>query len=135
MVGVELPSKGAEDSISFLPAFVDKKNDQRRTSLVSHSNHGEFAYREGPWKIVFKMSGKNLQQSRGKPTILELYNLDTDIGEQNELSKKHPEIVERMTRNFQKLIDQGSSRSGQKSANDTKVRFDISQEVRWTPAS
>ena len=51
---------------------------------------GEFAYRDGPWKLVFKMSGKNLQQSRGKPTIAELYNLDSDVSEQNNLSNKHP---------------------------------------------
>ncbi|MCH9726564.1 MAG: arylsulfatase [Planctomycetes bacterium] len=135
IVGVELPSIGAEDSISFLPSLLNQKNDKQRTSLVSHSNHGEFAYRNGPWKIVFKMSGKNLQQSRGKPTITELYNLDSDISEQNDLTRKHPEVVKQMTVDLQKLIDQGSSRSGQKGANDTKVRFDISQEVRWAPAS
>lgn len=135
IVGVELPSVGAEDSISFLPALLKKENKNPRRSLVNHSNHGEFAYRDGPWKIVFKMRGKNLQHSRGKPTITELYNLNSDIGEKIDLSKQHPEIVKKMSDDLQKLIDKGSSRAGQKSANDTKVRFDISQEVRWGPAS
>lgn len=134
IVGAELPPSGAEDSISFLPSLLGKKTDQRRTSLVSHSNHGEFAYRDGPWKIVFKMSGRNLQQSRGKPTITELYNLDSDIGEQNDLTKQRPKIVKKMTADLQKLIDQGSSRADQKSANDSKVRFDTIQELRWAPA-
>ena len=76
IVGADLPADGAEDSLSFLPALFGKPNDDGRTTLVNHSNHGEFAYRDGPWKLVFKMSGRNLQQSRGKPTIAELYNLD-----------------------------------------------------------
>lgn len=134
ILGAELPQMGAEDSISFLPSLLGEKNNKRRTSLVSHSNHGEFAYRDGPWKLVFKMSGRNLRQSRGKPTITELYNLDSDISEQNNLTQQRPKIVERMTADLQKLIDQGSSRVGQKSSNDTKVRFDTIQELRWAPA-
>lgn len=131
LVGADLPKDGAEDSISFLPSILEKEDGVRRTSLVSHSNHGEFAYRHGPWKLVFKMSGRNLQQSRGKPTIAELYNLDSDIGEQNDLSKQEPEIARRMTRELKAVIARGTSRAGQKSSNDTEVRFDTIQEKRW----
>lgn len=130
----ELPSNGAEDSLSFLPSLLRKNNKSERTSLVNHSNHGEFAYRDAPWKLVFKMSGKNLQQSRGKPTIAELYNLESDIGEQHDLSAKHPEMVKRMTRGLAEVIANGSSRSDQKSANDTQVRFETIQTKRWGPA-
>lgn len=131
IVSAPLPKDGAEDSLSFLSSALGKRQDNPRTSLVNHSNHGEFAYRDGPWKLVFKMSGKNLQQSRGKPTIAELYNLDIDIAEKNDLSKKHPEIVKRMTEGLSKLIQRGTSRVAQKSANDTIVRFDTSQTKRW----
>ncbi|MCA9015452.1 MAG: arylsulfatase [Planctomycetaceae bacterium] len=133
IMGAELPQRGAEDSISFLPALLGKSNADARRSLVNHSNHGEFAYRDGPWKLVFKMSGKNLEQSRGKPTIAELYNLDTDIGEQHDLAKQRPEIVAQMTADFERLIEQGSSRAGLKAANDTHVRFDTIQKLRWAP--
>lgn len=124
VVGAPMPKHGAEDSISFLPALRGMAKNGR-TTLVSHSNHGEFAYRDGPWKLVFKMSGKNLQHSRGKPTIPELYNLETDIGEKKDLSKKHPQKVQQLTRGLQRTINQ--------SPNDTKVRFNTIQKKRWTP--
>ncbi len=133
LAGTDLPKQGAEDSISFFPALRGATNNAQRTSLVNHSNHGEFAYRDGHWKLVFKMSGKNKQQSRGKPTIVELYNLKDDVAEENDLSKKRPQIVKQMTAQFKKLIEDGSSRKGQKAANDTHVRFDITQKERWAP--
>ncbi len=113
---------------------MGKGGGNGRTTVVNHSNHGEFAYRDGPWKLVFKMSGRNLQQSRGKSTIAKLYNLASDVGEQNDLSKKHPKIVQRMTEGLRTLIERGISRADQKSSNDTIVRFDTIQTKRWGPA-
>ena len=134
IVGAKLPANGAEDSLSFLPALLGKPQDNGRTTLVSHSNFGEFAYRDGPWKLVFKMSGRNLEQSRGKPTVAELYNLDTDIAEQTDLSKERPNVVKRMRKDLKSLIDRGSSSPGQTASNDTVVRFETTQRKRWAPA-
>jgi arylsulfatase A-like enzyme len=85
IVGAEPPADRAEDSLSFLPALLGKPNTDGRTTLVSHSNFGEFAYRDGSWKLVWRLSERNLEQSRGKPTVPELYNLDTDVAEQTDL--------------------------------------------------
>jgi arylsulfatase A len=134
IAGAELPAHGAEDSLSFLPALVGKPHAAGRTTLVSHSNFGEFAYRDGPWKLVYRLSGRNLAQSRGKPTVAELYRLDSDVGEQTDVSAKHPDIVKRMTKDLRSLIDRGTSRDGQKAANDTIVRFETTQTERWAPA-
>ncbi len=134
VVKADLPKDGAEDSFSFLLSALGKPQLDVRKTVVNHSNFGEFAYRDGPWKLVFKKSGKNRNQSRGKPTIAELYNLDTDIAEENDLSKKHPEIVKRMTEGLRTLIENGSSRADQeKASNDTAVRFDTIQMKRWGP--
>ena len=133
IVGADLPSQGAEDSISFLPSALGNANAEGRQSMVNHSNHGEFAYREGSWKLVFKMSGRNLQQSRGKPTITQLYNLDADISEQKDLSEQHPEIVQRMTDRLKTLVAHGTSRPGHNGSNDTVVRFDTIRTKRWGP--
>jgi arylsulfatase A-like enzyme len=131
VLGQEVPDRGAEDSLSFLPALLGTRANIARTTVVNHSNHGEFAYRDGPWKLVFKMSGENLQQSRGEPTIAELYNLDTDIAEANDLSKSHPKVVADMTKFLEQLITRGTSRSGQVADNDTEVRFASIQTQRW----
>ena len=134
IVEADLPEDGAEDSFSFGSSLLGTAGGDGRTSLVNHSNHGEFAYRDGPWKLVFKMSGQNLQESRGEPTIAELYDLDSDISEQNDLSPKYPKIVERMTADLRALIERGTSRVGQKSSNDTIVGFDTIQMKRWGPS-
>ena len=101
-----------------------------RTSVVNHSNHGEFAYRDGPWKIVFR-NERVLHQSRGKDRIVELYNLRDDIAESHDLAEEKPDIVERMTRSLEQLIAAGTSRSGVQAANDTAVEFRRTQLVRW----
>ncbi len=49
-----LPGNAGEDSFSILPALFEKDGSDFRSDLVSHSGAGEFAYRSGPWKIVFK---------------------------------------------------------------------------------
>ena len=134
IVGSDVPSDGAEDSLSFMPSMLGKPIDVRRTTVVNHSNHGEFAYRDGPWKLVFKMSGRPMQQSRGMKTIAELYNLDWDISEQKDLSKERPEVMQRMTDALKELVERGTSRVDQKAANDTVVRFDTIQTKRWAPA-
>ena len=133
LVEAELPQRGSEDSISFLQAALGESNPAARTSLVIHSNHGEFAFRNGPWKLVFKMSGQNLEQSRGKPTVAELYHLVNDVAEQRDVSAERPEIVQQMTERLTALIEQGSSRPGLVRQNDTAVRFDTIQTRRWAP--
>ena len=133
LLDAPLPVNGAEDSISFLPAALGNSSTTSRTTLVNHSNHGEFAYRDGSWKLVFRMSGRNREASRGKPTIVELYNLESDIAEAHNLAKQKPEIVARMSDQLAKLIDQGATRDGLNQKNDTLVKFDKIQMQRWAP--
>lgn len=51
---------------------------------MHHTDMSRWAVREGDWKLV---------KARNKEG---LYNLKKDIGEENDLSKRHPEIVERL---------------------------------------
>ena len=135
LLSAPLPTKGAEDSASFLSVLLGDIRKPLRSTLVSHSNHGEFAFRDGPWKLVFKNAHPNRNLSRGKPTIAELYNLKFDIAEKQNLAGKRPNILRKMTKDFERLIRNGTSRKGQKARNDTRVRFDITQTERWGPAA
>lgn len=134
VVDQPLPINGAEDSISFLPSALGKPNPRCRTGLVNHSNMGEFAFRDGPWKLVYRMSGKNLEHSRDKPTIAELYHLDADIAEQTDVRSQHPDRVARMTEALRRLIQRGASREGLQRSNDAAVQFDSIQRQRWAAA-
>jgi len=134
VIDAELPTNGAEDSLSFLAALNGDDPANNRQAIVNHSNFGEFAYREGDWKLVFKLGNGRLQSSRGKPTIAELYNLADDIDESENLAESHPEVVKRLTKQLKDLIESGATRTGLNASNDTKVRFDITQRKRWAPA-
>jgi arylsulfatase A-like enzyme len=101
---------------------------------VNHSVHGEFAYRNGPWKLVFKMPKPTIAQSRGKEAVAELYNLDDDIAEINDVAKQHPEEVRVLTNELQRCIDRGRSTPGIPQRNDAQVRFDVIPTERWAPA-
>ncbi len=134
LLGDKLPPDAAEDSFSFLPA-IDSRAGQHgmRQNLVNHSLNGEFAYREDGWKIVFKMPNKDLASSRGKPAVVQLYDLSTDMAEKDDLANERPEIVAKLTQRLQDVVDRGRSRPGPVTPNDTHVRFDTIQNERWAP--
>jgi len=128
-----LPDNAAEDSFSFLNTLLEGESPDSRVNLVSHSVHGEFAYRSGPWKIVFKLPGSNRNTSRGKAAVVELYNLDEDIAEENNLKEERPEIVSQLTDEMRSLVERGTSKPGPDQLNDVHVCFDTIQTERWAP--
>jgi len=134
-VGAPLPSAAGPDSFSFMPSLIGTPADHSRTTLVSHSNDGEFAYRDGSWKLVLRNRGPSLHECRGLARTMELYNLSADVGETNDLVSRHPDIVSRLKADLQVVIEQGSSHRGRTDTNDTSVRCDITQTARWAPAT
>lgn len=128
---VDLPDNGAEDSISFLPIILGKSAAHKRTTLVNHSNFGEFAYRDGDWKLVYKQPEKQQENSQNGRTVAMLFNLSSDVAEQKDLAKEHPELVARLTAQLEAVIARGTSRELGNCANDTLVQFQTTQKPRW----
>ena len=132
ILGVALPDGAAADSFSFLPGLTGRSNlAKSRNSMVNHSNFGEFAYRNDSWKLVYKLGGKNLERSRGKPTVAELYDLSRDVSEQNDLAETQPAVVKQLSDELSAVITNGASRPGQSGANDCEIRFRTTQKHRW----
>ncbi len=134
LLGVKLPPDAGEDSISFLTTALGESDQPHRDHVVSHSVGGEFAYMEGPWKVVFRNEITNRNQSRGKPRIVELYNLQSDIDESDNRYEAEPEIAERLSQNLRKVIARGTSREGPDQSNDAEVVLDVTQMLRWAPS-
>lgn len=134
LLQVDLAEDAAPDSFSFLPALLGDASDAGRTSLVNHSNFGEFALRDGPLKLVYRLGAENLEASRGLPTTAELYDLSGDVAEEHDLADERPDEVRRMTDLLAGLIARGASRPDAVGANDAEVRFDVTQTERWAPA-
>jgi len=78
------------DSMSFLPALLNKKDQQKKHDYLfwDFSGYGgQIAVRMGEWKGI----KKDLKKNPDAP--LELYNLDNDIGEKVNLAAEQPEIA------------------------------------------
>jgi len=88
IAGIDAPEDG--DGISFLPALTGEEqtaHDHLYWEFPSYG--GQQAVRMGKWKGI----RKNIM--KGNMT-LELYNLEEDIQEQNDIAENHPEIVKQI---------------------------------------
>jgi arylsulfatase A-like enzyme len=116
IVGAKLPGDAAEDSYNILPVLLDKKLDVPiREALVHHSGEGMFSIRQGRWKLVLgRGSGgfsipPHIEPKPHQPQG-QLYNLQTDPAETNNLWANNPQIVKHLTNMLNRYKKQGYSR-------------------------
>lgn len=95
--GATYPSKHAGQSItpmqgiSLRPIFEGKALKRGKPVFFEHS--GNSAIREGRWKLVAKKSGVRADK-------WELYDMEVDRSEMDNLAEKHPERVEEMKKRW-----------------------------------
>lgn len=122
VAGKEIPETAAEDSFSMVP-LLDGKDGFARVHTIHHSINGSFAIRQGKWKLLLcPDSGgwsdpKPSKASKGLYPV-QLYDLEADLGEQNNLAEKDPERVKAMADLLAKSIRDGRSTPGAKQEND-----------------
>ncbi len=78
------------DGISFLPTLcgrADAQDEHEYLYWEFHEQGGKRALRFGNWKAV------QLSMSQRPFEPIELYDLDTDLAEENDLAAEHPDIV------------------------------------------
>jgi len=125
LTGERVTGIGCEDSVSFLPALLGKPIESTRAGIVHHSITGHFAYRQGKWKLCLaKASGgwsspKENQSPPGSPTG-QLYDMQADPSETNNLYESKPEIVERLLSELKSDVVSGRSTNGPTSKNDVE---------------
>lgn len=128
IVNKQLPDNAAEDSYNILPLFLGNfKGSYLRTSTIHHSIDGNFAIRKGKWKLNFCAGSGGWSYPTKKDLVslkfpeIQLYNLETDIGETKNLSGKYPDIVKKLTSEMKKSISRGRSTLGKSQKNDVEV--------------
>jgi arylsulfatase A len=130
MIGLDLPEAVAVDSFSWLPHVAPKKSDRViRPSLVHHSINGSFALRRDRWKLCF--CGDSGGWSDPRPDTprakdlppLQLYDLNSDFGEQHNLVDAEPEKVRELTNEMTNLIERGRSTAGPDQSNTVVVKW------------
>jgi arylsulfatase A-like enzyme len=112
--GAKLPESAGEDSFSLLPLLRGEDRPIRLHGVNTACN-GVPSLRSGPWKLI-------LQADSTTKTDVELYNLETDLGETRNVAGDHPAIVSQMRTLLEKLIVDGRSTPGAVQKNDVRVR-------------
>jgi arylsulfatase A-like enzyme len=132
MHGEKLPDDAGEDSYNMLPQLLGREADEDvrqevihfQEATVHHSVFGYFAIRRGKWKLCL-CAGSGGWGSRprtkealekGMPSV-QLYNMEEDLDEQNNLYKEHPEVVEELKSLLTEYIKKGRSTPGKPQQN------------------
>jgi hypothetical protein len=109
------PARGAEDSVSFLPAVLGDPDTPLRDHLIVHSADGNFAIRKGPWKWIegepvdeVKPGARKMRADEYKA---QLYNTQADPAETTDVSAANPEIVKELRGLLNRYRDGGYSRA------------------------
>jgi len=81
------------DGISFLPSLTgERQTEHDYLYWEFHEQGGKQAVRMGDWKAV------KLDVKKNPGNLIELYNLEDDIAESNNVAAQYPEIVQKMNR-------------------------------------
>jgi arylsulfatase A-like enzyme len=110
LTGQTLPVDAGPDSFNVLPALLGEKRDQPvRDHLVEHGN--VLALRQGPWKFIPAGGGKAKKKAKsGAAGSPQLYNLNDDLAESENVAPQHPDIVQQMSALLERVRSQGRSR-------------------------
>jgi arylsulfatase A len=134
IAGTSLDASSGVDSYSMLPAMLGKQKLPLREATIHHSINGSFAIRKGPWKLILCPGSGGWSDPKPKSRGIELlplyqlYNLDNDPGETENLLDRYPEVVEELSALLKQSIENGRSTVGPKQAN---VASDIWPGLRW----
>lgn len=109
-----LPGDAAEDSYNILPLLLGRPYESPlREATVHHSLSGMFAIRQGKWKLIEGLGdgGPEIgpETDAGEPAG-QLYDLESDPGEANNLWSEHPDVVEELQALLNKYRQTGRSR-------------------------
>ncbi len=124
--GVSLRDNEAEDSYNLLPLLTNAKEGKAlREATVFHSNIGDYAIRQGDWKLLLFQEAKDktgvktedMKESENLGSV-ELYNMKDDPAESKNLADKNPEIVKQMQALLISYIEKGRSTDGIPQKND-----------------
>jgi arylsulfatase A-like enzyme len=113
IIGKDLPAGAGPDSYNVLPALLGQElPDPERPVVLSSGGTGAISIRSGKWKLIdgqgncgygeFRRKQPWPKPKPGDPPA-QLYNLEEDLGEANNLYLQHPEIVHRLKLELEKI--------------------------------
>ena len=112
LVGAEVPAGACRDSENVLDALLGKSDAKGRTGLVQQDNgsRGNFGYRQGRWKLhrYGRGTARNVdvtkQLANTKVPTSMLFDLETDLAEQHDLTEQQPQKLAEMNAALDAII-------------------------------
>jgi arylsulfatase A len=118
IAGTSLPDDAGEDSVSNLSIWRGQSlNKSLREATIHHSIDGSFSIRKDNWKLEMCAGSGGWSDPRpgkaceGLPPI-QLYNLDDDIGERQNVYAENPEVIEELKTLLTDYVKNGRSTPG-----------------------
>ncbi len=123
----QLRDSEGEDSYNILPLLLNEKEGEViREATVHHSINGDFTIRKGKWKLLlspgsggwsFPKPGTDDEVIKTLPSV-QLYNMQSDPAEKNNVYAEHPEVVKELKDLMIKYVKEGRSTPGTPQKND-----------------
>lgn len=127
ITGADLDADEGVDSYSILPLLKNNKAKTDYELVVHHSINGKFSIRNKKWKLELTPGSGGWSAPTDKKAIMEglpqiqLYNMKKDWGETTNVYKKHPRIVNRLTAELIRIVDNGRTTVGTSQKNDVPI--------------
>ncbi|MGY8767086.1 MAG: sulfatase family protein [Pirellulales bacterium] len=120
----KLAANTSEDSFSFLSVLKGEEKPTRQT-LIHHSIGGQFAIRRGQWKLCLCPGSGGWSNPRPNVALkdktlplVQLFDLEADPGETNNLQDQHPELVKKLVDALVEAIGNGRTTAGPNQSNE-----------------
>ncbi len=108
LAGVAISNGEERDSVNILPALLGDSQVGRQSLVTQANGKANLGYRKGNWKLVRHSNGQATNvHLRVVPTVVpkrQLFDLDADPGETNDLSEQHPELAEQLNQELDQII-------------------------------
>ncbi len=108
LTGSKLPADRKIDGLNAANLLTDDGAKSPRTEFVHYTSRGDLeGIRQGKWKLLVKTPQRQRGQQAANPKQPEpeilLFDLLADVGEQTNLAKAHPEVVDSLKKRMVEL--------------------------------
>jgi arylsulfatase A-like enzyme len=108
---IDLDQSEAEDSFSFLSILKGESDSIDRAPVIHQAASRMKAIRDGRWKLILGNGSGGRTRPRGSAfeRPYQLYDLEEDLSEEQNLIETHPDIAERLEARFEAIREAGRS--------------------------
>jgi len=110
LAGGSIPIDNRIDGVDILPLLLGQTKQSPRGVQYYFDGEQLQAVRQGAWKMAIvpqreQNHPQGQTQPKSQPPFPKLYNLDSDVGENNDVAAAHPEVIEHLQQLVRQIDD------------------------------